>query len=453
MLPWRLDGGSDPVATMRAALAATAGREDVVRALASRPGEADLLRAAEASAARRAAGQALSPLDGMPVGIKDIMETADLPTQMGCAIHAGFQAGRDAAAAAALRRAGAIVAGKAATTAYAIGPGGPTTNPHDPARSPGGSSSGSAAGVAAGFFSAALGTQTMGSVIRPASYCGTFGYKPGHGLLSMQGVHPLSPTLDHMGVLAADLPLCWAVAKLLADGCATPGIGDPGDHGLPGAAAKPSAARHPARLLFLRTAGWDEPAMQDAPQAAFAGLLQDLGAAGVEIVDPQAAGGDAAAFEAALVAEAPGAMDILTWEMQWPLAEYARQHGAQLPARIHDLLRRGAALDARTYGDRLAARAAMQGRFHDLLAALGTDAVIMPSASGPAPRGLADTGSRTCQMYWSWLGVPALSLPLLQVGGMPFGVQLVGAAGSDSALFGTAAALLGLHRAGPQGTR
>ena len=138
---------------------------------------------------------------------------------------------------------------------------------HAPAAS---SSSGSAAGVAAGFFSAALGTQTMGSVIRPAAYCGTYGYKPGHGLLSMQGVHPLSPTLDHMGVLAADLPLCWAVAKLLADGCATPGIGDPADHGLPGTAAEPPVPRHPGRLLFLRTAGWDEPAMQGAPQRAFA---------------------------------------------------------------------------------------------------------------------------------------------------------------------------------------
>ncbi|MEQ8349245.1 MAG: amidase family protein [Sneathiellaceae bacterium] len=436
-LAWPLDGSADPVATLDSALAAAEAGEGRVRAFASRP-EPDSLRAqARAAAARRAAGRPLSALDGMPVGIKDIVETVDLPTQMGSPIHAGWQAGRDAAAVAALRAAGAIVAGKAATTPYAIGAGGPTTNPHDAARSPGGSSSGSAAGVAAGFFAAALGTQTMGSVIRPAAYCGVHGYKPSHGLLSLQGVHPLSTTLDHLGVLAAGLALCWAVAKTLADGCPTPG-----SPGLPGAAAQPPASVAPRRLLFLRGAGWDEAGMQGAPQAAFLDLLDILRAKGIEVLDPRQAGGPAAAFEADMIAQGEGAHDILAWELQWPLGDYARHHGAALDARIHDFLAHARdRLDRDAYLARLRTRAEMQARYAALLDALGSDAVIMPAASGIAPEGLAWTGSRTCQMYASWLGQPALGLPLLQVAAMPFGVQLLGRAGADPALFAAAAGL------------
>jgi len=206
--------------------------------------------AADASSMRWRDNKPVSAIDGMPIGIKDIIETADMPTGMGSPLFDGWSSGRDAAAVAALREAGAVILGKTVTTEFAATEPRGTRNPWDPGRTPGGSSSGSAAAVAAGLVSAALGTQVMGSIVRPASYCGCVGFKPGVGGINRGGSHDeLSQSC--MGVLAATLEDAWQVASEIA---ARAG-GDPGYQGLVGPLRMPPPAR-PQRLVFLETAGW-----------------------------------------------------------------------------------------------------------------------------------------------------------------------------------------------------
>ena len=216
--------------------------------------------AADASSIRWRDNKSLSAIDGMPVGIKDIIETADMPTEMGSPLFDGWCSGRDAAAVAALREAGAVILGKTVTTEFAATEPRGTRNPWDLARTPGGSSSGSGAAVAAGLVSAALGTQVQGSIVRPASYCGCVGFKPSVGSINRGGSHDeLSQSC--MGVLAATLEDAWQVASEIA---ARAG-GDPGYPGLVGPLRAPPAVK-PRRLVFLETAGWQE-ASAEAKQA------------------------------------------------------------------------------------------------------------------------------------------------------------------------------------------
>ena len=232
-------------------------------------------RAADASTERWRTGRPLSPIDGMPVGIKDIIETADMPTEQGSPLFAGWETGRDAASVAALREAGAVILGKTVTTEFAATEPRGTRNPWDPERTPGGSSSGSAAAVGCGMVPAALGTQVVGSIIRPASFCGCVGYKPSVGGINRGGSYDYF-SQSCTGVLAASLEDAWLVAVNIA---ARAG-GDPGYPGLQGPSDPPAATR-PRRLAVLETAGWNAatPEARDALEAA----LARIAAAGVAI--------------------------------------------------------------------------------------------------------------------------------------------------------------------------
>ncbi|WP_332837759.1 amidase family protein, partial [Neoroseomonas rubea] len=208
-------GTSSPRAFLEDCIAAIAADEPAIAAFVTQDMPA-ARRAADASAARWRDGCPLSPIDGMPVVVKDMIEMADLPTQMNNPVFAGWQARRDAAGVLALREAGAVILGKTVTTEFACGNSGPTRNPYDTTRTPGGSSSGSAAAVGAGMASLGLGTQTHASTIRPAGYCGAYALKASFGALPVGGLAPLAPTLDHLGIIGASLEDVWAGAMAIA---------------------------------------------------------------------------------------------------------------------------------------------------------------------------------------------------------------------------------------------
>ena len=242
-------------------------------------------KAADESTKRYKTGKPLSMVDGCPVGIKDIMATKDMPTQMNSPAFSGWQSGQDAACVQALRQGGAVIFGKTVTTEFAIGFSGPTTNPFDPDRTPGGSSSGTAAGVGSGMMPVGLGTQTQGSTLRPASYCGAVGFKPTIGSLNMAGIHPLSATCDHLGIIGATLEDVWRVASQISLGVGSPGYGF-----LNGASATLPTPVQPTKMIRLYTRGWTE--IDSNTEEAFDEVMQALAAAGVEIVskdnDPRA---------------------------------------------------------------------------------------------------------------------------------------------------------------------
>jgi len=249
---------------------------------------------ADQSTMRWREGRPLSPIDGMPLGIKDIIETADMPTENGSPLFASWRSERDGASVAALREAGAVIVGKTVTTEFAATEPRGTHNPHDLRRTPGGSSSGSAAAVAAGMLSAALGTQVIGSTIRPASYCGCIGFKASVGALNRGGSYDgLSQSAT--GVLAATLEDAWQVAYEIAVRAG----GDPGYPGLFGPPRAP-APRKPSRLAFLETPGW--AATSTGAKGAMAKALERIKSAGIEVVSSEshaAVAGVAAAIERA----------------------------------------------------------------------------------------------------------------------------------------------------------
>jgi len=389
--------------------------EDVVRAFVA----TDLDRArglAEEATRRYRSGQPLSPIDGMPVGVKDIIETRDFPTQMGSPVFAGWESRRDAACVHALRAAGAIIVGKTATTEFAVGRPAPTRNPHDLERTPAGSSSGSAAAVAAGMVPLAVGTQTQSSTLRPAAFCGVTGYKPTFGRFDLRGVHPLAPSHDHLGLLASTLGDLWAVATVLGE----PSTGEP-------------PARRPTRLAFLRTGGWT--ALEAAVKDAFHAWLERLPALGVVVISaPDEAG--VAALETELADADEVSEDIVACEMAWPFDGYAQSHRAALGERVHGLLARGRALGQARYEQRLERRQSMRARAAALAGAC--DGFVTLAASGVAPLGLENTGARSFPIPWSLIGGPSMSLPLAAHAGLPLGVQVMGTPGADRSLFGVA---------------
>src|SRR6476469_9746227 len=234
--------------------------------------------AADAATGRYRAGQPLSIVDGCPVGIKDIMDTHDMPTQMGSPAFKGWQPRHDAACVQALRAGGAVLVGKTVTTAFACGATNVTTNPRDAARTPGGSSSGSAAAVGAGMLPVALGTQSQGSILRPAAYCGLVGFKPTFGALPMQGVHPITATHDHLGVLASTLDDAWRIASHLSTS-----HGSPGHPYLNGASAEPPRPKKPRRLIRLHMRAW-ESEVDQATRETFERFIEHVKGAGVEII-------------------------------------------------------------------------------------------------------------------------------------------------------------------------
>ncbi len=422
------DGSDSPRDFLERCLAVIAARDGELKAFVTLNLEG-ARAAADASSERYRLGRVLSPVDGCPVGVKDIIETADMPTQMNSPIFRGWNSGRDAACVRALRKGGAVIVGKTVTTEFAAGRSGLTVNPFDGTRTPGGSSSGSAAAVGAGMLPVALGTQGGGSTIRPASYCGIYGFKPTLGALSMAGVHTVGPTHDHLGILASSLEGIWLVARQISDGATT--LGHPG---LAGSGHELPPASAPSRLIRLYTKGWEE--LDPDTIAAFENFIERLRSAGVEVTG-RTEDSEVAALERELDEGVHGRYEVMTYEMRWPFEEYVERHGAEVSETLHERMRHAQEVTPADYQEQLEVRRRMRARVAGVAAR--ADGFVTLASSGTAPTGLADTGSRTFLNYWSWLGFPTFSLPLLAVGGLPVGVQLMGFDGADERLAGHAA--------------
>jgi Asp-tRNA(Asn)/Glu-tRNA(Gln) amidotransferase A subunit family amidase len=388
--------------------------------------------AADAAGERWKAGRTLSLVDGMPLGVKDIMETADMPTEQGSPLFAGWQGGRDCAAVAALREAGAVILGKTVTTEFAASEPRGTRNPWDLTRTPGGSSSGSAAAVAAGMVPAALGSQGLGSTIRPSSYCGCFGYKPSLGGINRRGSFDVY-SQSCSSVLAATLGETWIVARAIT---ARAG-GDPGFPGVSGPLQPPQPAA-PRRVAVLRTAGWTA-ATAEAKQA-LQSVLDRLRGAGIDRIDADSSPA-VAEVEAAIGEASALTRRIHAWESRWPLNTYARDMDpSKLSRPSADRLAEAEQMTQEEYQQRLHQRARTRAVYGALKAEC--DLCVTLSAPGPAPLGLSSTGDPEFAVPSSLLGLPSLSLPLLRAEGLPLGLQLIGFANEDAALFAAAAAIL-----------
>ncbi len=414
-------GSSSPRDYLEQVIATIEGAEPYVAAFVTMD-LAGARAAADAATARWRAGAPLSPIDGMPVVVKDMIETASLPTQMNSPIYTGWNARRDAASVLGLRAAGAFVLGKTVTTEFACANSGPTRNPYDTTRTPGGSSSGSAAAVGAGMASLGLGTQTHASTIRPAGYCGAYALKPTHGALHVGGLAPLAPTLDHLGVIGASLEDVWAGSMAIARHVG----GTPPHLGLQGPAEAP-APRKPTTLVRLDTLGWAET---PAPsQAGFEAAVARIAATGVRVLDKDNDPATAA-LEAALRGIGDFATDLLAWEARWPLLAYRDRGADQVGQRIHDLLERAARMTADDYARALADRTRLRALLADFVGR--ADGFLLLCSSGPAIADHGYTGSRNYPLPWTLMGAPAFALPLLQDGGLPLGVQLAGFAEADA---------------------
>jgi Asp-tRNA(Asn)/Glu-tRNA(Gln) amidotransferase A subunit family amidase len=327
------------------------------------------------------------PLHGIPVAVKDVIDTADQPTGYGSPIYEGHQPDRDADCVTWLREAGAVVLGKTVTTEFATYEPPPTVNPLDPARTPGGSSSGSAAAVAAGMVPLAYGTQTAGSVIRPASFCGVAGFKPAHGWRSTTGIKRLSERLDTLGLLA----------RTVADAALLGGFAVPADAG--------------RRVAFCRTPWWDR--LEDGGRAVLEEAASVLGAEEVEL-PPEFAG----------LAEAQET--VMAFDVARNLEPEWRSHRDELSAAMRDYLERGRSVTEDDAREAAAAGDRCRSLLPEVFA--GFDALVVPGALGEAPlRVDGHTGDPLLCRAWTFLGVPAISVPgMVGPAGMPVGVQLVG---------------------------
>ena len=392
--------------------------------------------AAELSAERWRDGRPLSPIDGMPLGIKDIIETADMPTEQGSPLFVGWRTGRDAASVAALREAGAVILGKVVTTEFAATEPRGTRNPWDRERTPGGSSSGSAAAVACGMVPAALGTQVVGSILRPASFCGCVGFKPSVGRINRGGSYDYF-SQSCTGVLAASLEDAWLVAVNIASRAG----GDPGCPGLDGP-AEPPTPRRPRSLAVLRTSGWADAASE--ARAAFEAAVARLADAGIALADRHA---DPVIeeVEEAIADAAPLTRTINAWEGRWPINTYRDRDASKLSRPALDRLAMAEAMTSAEYGAAIAVRQRNREAYARLAARY--DAAITLSAPAAAPVGLGSTGNPVFNVPASMLGIPAVSLPLLSIDGLPLGLQIAGFVGEDARLFAVAAAIRDLLRA------
>ncbi len=388
--------------------------------------------AADASTKRWEEGAPLSAIDGMPIGVKDVIETADMPTQMGSPLFEGWSPGYDSASVHALREAGAIIVGKTVTTEFAATRPGPTRNPHDLTRTPGGSSSGSAAAVGCGMLSGALGTQVVGSIIRPASYCGIVGFKPSLGGLNRGGSHDYM-SQSCQGVLAATLEDAWQMAIEIVQRAG----GDPGRPGLNGPPIAPDA-QMPAVLAYLETPGHEIATA--AARTVMEQALARLREAGVKILTRK----DSkilALLEDALHETLPVTRHINAWESRWPLNTYVDRDVTKLSKGMVDRLHEAEAMTIEDYRAKLARREEIRA----LHAALRAEAAACVTLSAPdvAPVGIEATGNPIYAVQASLLGVPALTLPVATIAGLPLGVQAIGYMDEDASLFSTAAFLQG----------
>ncbi len=368
-------------------------------------------------------GKALGPLHGVPIGIKDIFDTGDMPTEFGSALWAGRTPRQDAAAVARLRSAGAVIMGKTVTTEYAYFHPGKTHNPHDPERTPGGSSSGSAAAVAAHMVPGAIGSQTNGSVIRPAAFCGVVGFKPTHGLIPRSGALLLSRALDHVGVFARTVADAALLAETLAgfdeEDADTRPIARP-----PLGAVAASEPPLPPRFAFVRSPAWKHA--EPVTGEAFDELVAALGEAVSEVELGEG-------FDRAIDMH----RTVMEVEMTHNLHRDYEKGRDKLSPMLRGLIERGRAILAIDYTRALAGAAPLNRALDALFDEY--DAILTPAAPGEAPRGLDSTGNPAFCTIWTYLGTPAVTLPLLQgQSGMPLGVQLVARRGNDARLLRTA---------------
>jgi Asp-tRNA(Asn)/Glu-tRNA(Gln) amidotransferase A subunit family amidase len=377
----------------------------------------------------RREGKPIGPLHGVPVAIKDIFDTADMPTECGSVLYSGRTPSRDATVVSLLRAAGAVIMGKTVTTEFAFFPPGKTRNPHHPEHTPGGSSSGSAAAVAANMVPLAIGSQTNGSTIRPAAYCGVIGFKPTHGLISRYRVSPLSRTLDHVGLFARSIEDIALLTEQLVGH-------DENDSDTRPRAQIPfatTAVEEPPlapMFAFIKTPMWER--VDDETKEGFAEIVEELGEQ-IEEVD--------------LI---PSALSGWQWHQTIMSAEMALnlarewEHGQtrmseQLRQQI-DIGRRVTAFDYQYARKQIAP---MHESFVELFEQR-YDAILTAAAPSAAPKGLTSTGDPSFCTLWTLCGMPCITLPLLQSSnGLPIGVQLVGPRDGDARLLRTARWLAG----------
>jgi Asp-tRNA(Asn)/Glu-tRNA(Gln) amidotransferase A subunit family amidase len=368
-----------------------------------------------AVARQRDAEPTRGPLHGIPIAVKDLIDTVDMPTAYGSSIYRDHRPVADASCVALARAAGAVVLGKTVTTEFAAFTPGKTANPRNPAHTPGGSSSGSAAAVADGMVPLAFGTQTAGSVIRPASYCGCIGYKPSFGLINRAGVKPLADSLDTIGVLAGTVEDAAFFAGVLSERPALRHL------------TVPSEA---PRFGLYRTPMWEEA--EPATAASLDAARSALERAGATIA------------ELAIAPEHHGLAEvqntIMHFEMVRAFAYERTLHSAELSPRFAQMLDAGMTIGADEYDRALAraeeARAGLDAFFGSC------DAVLVPAAPGEAPVGLGNTGDPVFNRMWTLLGVPCVTLSARWAeNGLPTGVQLVGRFGNDARLMACAAFL------------
>ncbi len=371
----------------------------------------------------RRRGKAIGRLHGIPLGIKDIIDTALIPTEHGFPLFAGRVPNKNAVIVDKLQQQGCVIMGKTVTAALATFMPGKTANPHNIDHTPGGSSSGSAAAVASYMVPGAVGTQTNGSVIRPAAFCGVVGFKPSYGLISRTGILRQSPFLDQVGVFAR----CVEDAALLAE--VMMGT-DPEDPSTTGQGAVPplleicrSEPPLPPRFAFLRTNRWDR--LENSSKAGLDQVVDALGSQVTEITMGPS-------FDTVWKAlDIVNAAEMATW--YGTIHQQGRQY---FESAVDDMIARGKGIAACDYINAMASRALLNRVLDEYFE--NYDAILTPAALGEAPRGLQTTGDPIFSTPWTFCGVPALTLPLLQgETGLPVGVQLVGQRIDDARLLRT----------------
>ncbi|WP_158922680.1 amidase [Acidisphaera sp. S103] len=393
------DGKLDPIDLMDAYLDRIAEREPAVRAFAC----------FDPNQARRAARNTLSgPLQGIPVGVKDVLDTADMPSQYGSPIWADWRPRADSAPVAWARAAGGVVIGKTVTTEFATRKPGPTMNPVNPGHTPGGSSSGSAAGVGAGLFPLAYGTQTAGSVIRPAAFCGVVGYKPTFGTISRIGMKVMADSLDTVGVIARTVADC----ALFAGAVSGRDLGDPDSR--PGTAPRIGICHSPV---------WDAAAPET--QALLARVTGSLSRAGASVTHRELPESFNALVEAHPIIMNSESARALGWELA--------NHPDQLSEGLRERMTFGLNQSESAVQNAYAVFESMQRAFPG--AVDGLDILVTPSAPGEAPKGLEWTGDPAFNSIWTSLHVPCVTVPAgTGPNGLPLGIQIVGRQGDDRAV-------------------
>jgi Asp-tRNA(Asn)/Glu-tRNA(Gln) amidotransferase A subunit family amidase len=371
-----------------------------IRSLMAEPGRAERLERAMSTAPN-------GPLRGLVIGVKDIFHVDGLPTTAGSTLPVEEFAGPEAAAVSLLRGAGAVVLGKTVSTEFALFEPGPTRNPRNLAHTPGGSSSGSAAAVAAGHCPLALGSQTVGSVIRPAAFCGVVGYKPSYGRISTAGVIPLAESFDTVGLLASNVSWVERAAAVLCAGWQRGAVNQPPVLGIP-------------------DGSYLEQASQEALQ-----VLEKLAATRVPLFE------NITALNAAH-------LSLLRFEMARHHARWFPRFAERYRPRTASAVREGLAVADDDAARIRLGRANVRAQIHQAMDASGVDVWVCPAASGPAPEGHASTGDPWMQLPWTHAGLPVVTLPWgMAANGLPLGLQLVGRFMDDERLLAWAAQLEG----------